>query len=196
MLSTAEYACPVWARSRHNGKLDAVINRAMRTIIGCMRFTPAVLLSVLAGLEPMQIWRVRCCQRLAVKALEPEHLLHEGLNNLPQKHLKPRVSLIDNANLAPDPNFPSEYVTSQRYGQLQKFIRHLLKFSPHTPGCDLPRKIWVRLNRVRTACTKTYGTQNRFGPRRSLNCDCGHPRQTLDHLMKCPLVTPVVFGDL
>ena len=72
---------PVWARSRHTWKLDAAINRAMRTITGCMRFTPAIFLPVLAGLEPLQIRRAGCCQTLALKALEPKHLLHEAPNN-------------------------------------------------------------------------------------------------------------------
>jgi len=125
--------------------------------------------------------------------LELKHLLHEALNSHPWKCLKSRDSLIDSASLAPDPNFPSEYMTSQCSGQLRKFIEVSL---PHVPGYDLPRKTWVCLNRVRTACGKTYDTRNRFGPRRSLNCDCGHPRQTLDHLMKCPLVIPVDFADL
>ena len=130
---------------------------------------------------------------MALKALEPKHLLHEMLNNRPRKGLKSRLSLIDSANLAPDLNFPSEYVTSQRYGQLQKLI---YTFSPHTPGCDLPRKTWVRLNRVCTTCATTYDILNRFGLGSSPNCDCGCPRRTLDHLVKCPLMTPIDFDDL
>jgi len=70
------------------GKLDVVINRAMKTITGCMRFTSAIFLLVLAGLEPIQIRKERCCPRMVLKALEPKQLLHEVLNNHASTWLK------------------------------------------------------------------------------------------------------------
>ena len=37
--STAEYACPVWERSKHVSKLDTALNEACRSITGCLRPT-------------------------------------------------------------------------------------------------------------------------------------------------------------
>jgi len=60
---------------------------------------------------------------------------------------------------------PTVYL-SLAYGleNLQINFQEIIEtFSPHTPGCGLPCKTWVRLNRVRTACAKSYNTLNRFG---------------------------------
>ena len=120
-------------------------------------------------------------------------ILFKYKNNRPRRCPKSLDSLIDSANLAPDPNFPSKYVTSQCYGQLREFVD---VFPPHVPVYDLPRKTWVRLNKFRTACAKTYDSLDRFSLKSSPSCDCGHPRRTPDHLMKFPLVIPVDSGDL
>ena len=39
-FSTAEYACPVWKRSAHAGKIDSVLNDTCRRITGCLKPTP------------------------------------------------------------------------------------------------------------------------------------------------------------
>ena len=39
-FSTAEYACPVWERSAHAGKIDSALNDTCRRITGCLKPTP------------------------------------------------------------------------------------------------------------------------------------------------------------
>ena len=102
------------------------------------------------------------------------HSLYEALTRLPRR-LKSRDLLLDiSPNIASDPNFPSEL-----FDILVPTMTITMDiFSPNVPGCDLPRKSWVHLNRVSTACPKKYDTLCRCGPRSSANCHYGHPRQT------------------
>jgi len=127
MLSTAEYVCPVWARSRHS-KTRCYHQPCHENHHWLHEIHTSILLFGPSRTKNNVIIRkARHCQSMVLEALKPKHL-HEVLNNRPRKRLKSRDSLIDSVNLVPDPNFPSEYVTSQCYGRLRKFIDI---FSPH-----------------------------------------------------------------
>ena len=39
-FSTAKYACPVWERSSHAGKVDSALSNTCRRITGCLKPTP------------------------------------------------------------------------------------------------------------------------------------------------------------
>ena len=51
-FSTAEYACPVWERSAHAGKIDSALNDTCRRITGCLKPTPLNKVDSLAGITP------------------------------------------------------------------------------------------------------------------------------------------------
>ena len=51
-FSTAEYACPVWERSAHAGKIDSALNDTCRRITGCLKPTPLNKVYSLAGIAP------------------------------------------------------------------------------------------------------------------------------------------------
>ena len=53
--SSAEYACPVWERSTHAQKLDAILNETCRMITGCLKPTHTNSLPVLAGIAPSEV---------------------------------------------------------------------------------------------------------------------------------------------
>ena len=53
--STAEYAVPVWARSSHANKLNPVLNKACRSITGCLKPTNIEDLYLIAGIAPPDI---------------------------------------------------------------------------------------------------------------------------------------------
>lgn len=53
--SAAEYACPVWERSKHAYKMDSVLNTACRCITGCLNSTNFDDLYLLAGIAPRSI---------------------------------------------------------------------------------------------------------------------------------------------
>ena len=55
--AAAGYACPVWERSTHAKKLDAILNETCRMITGCLKPTNTYSLSVLAGIAPSDIRR-------------------------------------------------------------------------------------------------------------------------------------------
>jgi hypothetical protein len=56
------------------------------------------------------------------------------------------------------------------------------------PGFDLRRREWVLLNRFRTSQEKCAFLMHRWGFSNATNCDCGHPCQTMDHIIDdCPI---------
>ena len=50
--STAEYACPVWEGSTHISNLDSALDKACRSITGCLRPTSVENVYLLAGIVP------------------------------------------------------------------------------------------------------------------------------------------------
>ena len=93
-LSTAEYACYSWGRSRHTGRVDIALNDTCRIITGCLKATPIPCLYALAGIAPPHIRRKvaanadRCFQED-----DPRHPLH---GQRPAKHRLPsRNSFLD-----------------------------------------------------------------------------------------------------
>jgi hypothetical protein len=56
------------------------------------------------------------------------------------------------------------------------------------PGFDLRHREWVLLNRFRTLQGKCAFLMHRWGFSNATNCDCGHPCQTMDHIIDdCPI---------
>jgi hypothetical protein len=51
------------------------------------------------------------------------------------------------------------------------------------PGFDLRRQEWVLLNRFRASQGKCAFLIHRWGYSNATNCDCGHPYQTMDHII-------------
>ena len=51
------------------------------------------------------------------------------------------------------------------------------------PGADLPRKQWVRLNRLRSGTARVGETLQLWGMQEAASCPCGHPTQTVEHVV-------------
>ena len=68
--SVAEYACPVWNRSSHFGKVDTCLNDSMRTISGALKSTPRAWLPVMSGIAPPDIRRAAAEQKKYRQILE------------------------------------------------------------------------------------------------------------------------------
>jgi len=77
--STAENCIPVWCRSTHTRLIDPAINDALRIVAGCLRPTPADNLFILAGIQPAELRRNGATLSLALRSIEPRHLLHSTL---------------------------------------------------------------------------------------------------------------------
>ena len=90
---TAEYACPVWERSKHVSKLDPALNEACRSITGCLRLTSVENVYLLAGIAPPGVRRATTCRQERKKQIEDlRHSLysHEPVN----KRQKSRNSFV------------------------------------------------------------------------------------------------------
>ena len=56
--------------------------------------------------------------------------------------------------------------------------RHVLP-----PGADLPRKQWVKLNRLRCGTARVGDTLKLWGAQESATCACGHTTQSVQHVV-------------
>lgn len=55
-------------------------------------------------------------------------------------------------------------------------------------GHELDRKTWTQLNRIRTNHGRCNYTLNKWNPTIDTMCDCGHPEQTIHHIVNdCPI---------
>jgi len=53
----------------------------------------------------------------------------------------------------------------------------------HTLGMTLPRRAWVRLNRLRTGVGRFCSCLYKWGMASSADCECGAEEQTVDHVV-------------
>jgi len=120
----------------------------------------------------------------------------KALNNRPRKRPKPRVSLIDST--CTRSQFPIKICDVSINAMVNYEISWRFSHPIFLPGYALPCKICMASPKPSPHCLHQNVWHSKpLWPLRSFpNCDCGHPRQTLDHLIKCPLVIPVDFGDL
>ena len=61
-----------------------------------------------------------------------------------------------------------------------------LTVTPNTatpPGSDLPRKLWVTLNRLRAGVGRFGAEMHKWGHRTSASCACGADTQNAEHLV-------------
>jgi len=56
---------------------------------------------------------------------------------------------------------------------------------------NLPRRAWVRLNRIRTGVGRFRSCLYKWGMVPSAACECGAEEQTVDHVvLQCPIHRP------
>ena len=192
VYSAAEYASPVWSRSAHTGKLDVGLYDSMRIITGCMRPTETTFLPVLAGIVPPDIRRESQVARLTKMAMDnPSHLLHDRVSvavtyaNEHEQRLKSRRPFSRHAAHLVANNYDPPKAWNDRIDAGPPFIRSACPPpSPSLPpGADLPRKQWVRLNRLRSGTARVGETLQLWGMQEAASCPCGHPTQTVEHVV-------------
>ena len=194
VYSAAEYASPVWCRSSHTYKLDSALNDTMRIITGCLRPTPTVFLPVLSGVEPPDVRREARVGRLVNAARTfPGHILHDcviAATSIGRQRLKSRHSFSNHAARLLKKPFEAALAWNDRVHNSPPLLQSACPepFARSPPGSDLPRKQWVLLNRLRSGTARTSEALARWGHLSSASCSCGHPSQTIRHIiLDCPL---------
>ena len=61
----------------------------------------------------------------------------------------------------------------------------------HPPGMTLPRRVWVRINRLRTGVGRFRSCLYKWDMASSAACECGAEKQTVGHVvLQCPIHRP------
>ena len=186
--STAEYASPVWSRSAHAKNINPMLNESCRCITGCLKPTNANSLHILSGISPPDIRRdVASRKERTVQVADPRHPLH---NQHPAcSRLKSRKSFLATTEpLDLDAASTRLQLWQERLATEPTDIS--MELSPVEklpPGTDAPWKNWRCLNRLRTGTGRCGVSMQFWGYTNDPPiCDCGHPQQTMKHLLECP----------
>ena len=197
--SCAEYCSPIWMQSAHTKKIDIALHDSMRLISGCIRSTPIDNLPILSGIEPPDIRRGKLSLRLHQRATATDHLLHGKLVSgaFYKRRLKSRNPLSARHH-GPAPETDADiWATNEwkrRWSQSSQQLRaYIGEPRPHPAGCDLPRRDWVLLNRLRSGHGRFAAFMHRIGLANHGFCRCGD-LQTPTHVLECPVIG--VRGDL
>ena len=180
--STAEYCAPVWARSCHAKTINPELNNACRTITGALRPTPLPALYRLAGIAPPQIRRDTKARNHKFKQeTETKHPL--AGHGPPRGRLPSRNSFMATESLDPNQSANNRLSNWNEWdSHTSDAIQDPTEELPS--GTDLPRKEWVTLNRARAKVGRTGRNLHRWGLAASSECPCGHPDQTMEHILR------------
>ena len=134
--------------------------------------------------------------------MEPGHLLHSALtrpSGAAAQRLKSRhpflpaaqqlISFSDNNNIRAaqwaDHQWNAEWADNPT-----RLRTSIPDTGTHHPGMTLPRKAWVRLNRLRTGVGRFRSCLYKWGMASSAACEYG-AEQTVDHVvLHCPIHQP------
>jgi len=172
--STADYYSPVWCRSSHTRLIDPAINDALRIVTRCLRPKPADNLPILAGIQPVELRRNGATLSLARRAMEPGHLLHSALvcpssaNARSPKSSHPFIPAVQLISLSDKNNIREAHWAEHQWNaewaenptRLRIFI---LDTGTNPRGMTLPRRAWVRLNRLRTGVGRSRSCLYKWG---------------------------------
>lgn len=185
VYSAAEYCSPVWSHSAHTYLVDNVLNECQRIITGTIQSTPIQWLPVLSNIMPPKIRRNVALIREAEKIYSnPELPMHQDLYGRADIRLPSRnpfwmkVQELGYTNYSPK----DEWINDWNNDRVTNFN---LVDDPNKklPGFDLSRKNWCKLNRIRTNHGRCNYTLHKWNPSIMPDCDCGHPNQTIHHIV-------------
>lgn len=189
IMSIADYCSPVWMNSCHVKLIDTQINVALRIICGAVQSTELEWLSVLSNIPPTNILRQESAIRECGKIRLNEELpIHGDIASAPialrLKSRKPFWCFYSEAmNLD---NWKDRW---KRWWQdTEVHNKHLIEdVTAEVNGFELPRRSWVRLNRVRTGQGCVAFLLHRWKIIDSPLCQCGAD-QTMEHFVHaCPI---------
>ena len=191
-LSTAEYACPVWERSAHAGKVDSALNDTCRRITGCLKPTALNKMYILAGMAPPSIRREVSSQSERQKCnLDKRHPMY-GLTAAPSR-LKSGKSFL--RTVPPLDKHTTHQLKTQNFRQNytdnipdQHKLQNFPVQESLPPGYKLQWNKCRCLNRLRLGVGKTKSLLLKWGYLSSgidTTCQRGKENQTMNHLLTC-----------
>ena len=143
-----------------------------------------------SGITPPNTRRDHLVLNLADRAIEKNHMLHSTIIEHPNRRLrlKSRKPLwIHTQNLRSTDNSDSKNWSQCQWAGRWQSAHSSLKDS-RPLGHWLPRKLWTRLNRVRTGHGRFKHNMFKMGLRNSPACECGAAKQTAHHFRPtCPI---------
>ena len=199
VYSTAEYCCPVWLRSAHTNKVDTQLHATLRTVTGTLNSTPLPWLPVLANIAPPNIRRGSALAREWTKiSLNDTLPIHQDLATVP-----PVPRLKSRNPIWKEPFFTNEnfvFKVEDEWRELwnQETVRNkqlVTDPSDKPKGMEEPRKIWCRLNRMRTGHGRCASMLYKWNMTTSPYCDCGDVAQSTNHIVN-DCVTRKFIGGL
>jgi len=171
-------------------------------VTGCLRPTPVDNLPILASIQPDELRRSGSTLSLGRRAMEPGHLLNSALTRpssavplrLKSKHpfvtaAQQLISFSENTIRAAQ---WADHQWNTQWADNSTRLRTLVPDTgTHTPGMTLPRRAWVRLNRLRTGAGRFRSCLYKWSMASSAACECGAEEQTVDHVvLQCPIHRP------
>ena len=161
-----------------------------------MKPTPTHLLPVLSGIAPAKLRRNYVSNKISYHAwANKEHPLHSMVpdpQNLRPQRLKSRHPFYRHA--AEHHNCDQDIIEAWNKEWTKHQRPKQLTITPDTtapPGSDLPRKLWVILNRLRAGVGRFGAEMHKWGLRTSASCACGAATQNAEHILfDCNLLRP------
>ena len=147
----------------------------LRTITGCLQPTPVEQLTVLAGIPPAELRRRAASLALARRAMDPDHLLHHHhtiTREETQPRLKSRHPFDTSGKDLLSTTLPNETNNAHWIARMwsvewqpstSRLREYITSPSRSSPGSDLPRQAWVKLNRLRTGVGRYNADMWRWG---------------------------------
>ena len=182
----------VWERSSHAKKVDASLNDSCRCITGCLRPTNVDSLYVLAGIAPPGVRRsVASRTERRRQADDTRHPCH---NHQPApSRLKSRKSFLHEVQPLSQ---PPQTARLTLWEEQRSAKQHLAKLPIPTseqlaPGHKSEWKLWKSLTyRLRTGMGRSKTNMSKWGYADTADtaCECGTSEQTMQHLLRCPLL--------
>lgn len=190
VYSTAEYGAPIWLNSHHVRKVDTQLNITMRLISGTLKATPVEWLPKLANLAPPNLRRKQALLREYDKVCtNPNIPLNNDLSTLYESRLVSRNPPIMLAKHLREDNFNINTAWAVQWNDSGR-SSPLFNPDDEIDKFDLPRKAWCNLNRLRTSTARTMETLTKWGLANDASCSCGHPSQSVDHIIyNCPVLS-------
>ncbi|XP_061710691.1 uncharacterized protein LOC133520334 [Cydia pomonella] len=189
VYSAAEYCAPVWLGSAHTNKVDVKLHDTMRCISGTIKSTPVHWLPLLSHVAPPHLRRAQALKREVEKILKnPTLPAHKEFCYPPPQRLVSRNPPCAIAPSLSNFNILDRWKDEWSTATVGKDDLYLPDPTKKPKGFHLPRKIWCRLNRLRTGHGRCNYFQHKWAWKESPLCECGEEEQTIEHIFRrCPL---------